>query len=149
MVTLVVATHGNLSEALIHTGKMIFGNMEHVEQVTFNPGEGLENLLAKYTALSSRFDDDGALFLVDLFGGSPYNAASRFVARQPNMDVVTGVNLPMFIEVLGKRLSGGTVEDLVKTAKSSGTEGIKSFRDIFSKQKIANSAKEDEGDALG
>ncbi|RYL93835.1 PTS mannose transporter subunit IID [Sporolactobacillus sp. THM7-4] len=149
MVAIVVATHGNLSESLIETAGMIFGNMENVEQVTFRPGEGIENLLEKYTAITERFDDDSVLFLVDLFGGSPYNAAGRFVARRKKMDIVTGVNLPMLVEVLGKRLGGGTIEELVQTAKQAGTEGIKSFRDVFAQLKMANSAKEDEGDELG
>jgi PTS system, mannose/fructose/sorbose family, IIA component len=149
MVSVVIATHGTLSEALIGSAKMIFGTIERVDPVTFKPGEGIENLLNKYSAISTHFDDDGVLFLVDLFGGSPYNAASRFVARHEKMDVVTGVNLPMLIEVLGKRMAGGKLEELVQTAKQAGSEGIKSFREVFSHQKIANAAKEDKGDVLG
>ncbi|SFG46751.1 PTS sugar transporter subunit IIA [Sporolactobacillus nakayamae] len=149
MVAIVIATHGDLSDALMGTAKMIFGNIENVAQVTFKPGEGIENLLDKYQAASESLEDDHILFLVDLFGGSPYNAASRFVARKENMDIVTGVNLPMFVEVLGKRLAGGTLEELVQTAKTAGADGIKSFKEIFSHQTLANSAKEDEGDELG
>ncbi|MCO7175777.1 mannose/fructose/sorbose PTS transporter subunit IIA [Sporolactobacillus kofuensis] len=149
MVAIVIATHGNLSEALIGTAKMIFGNMENVAQVTFKPGEGIENLLDKYQTVSEGFEDDQILFLVDLFGGSPYNAASRFVARKETMDIVTGVNLPMLVEVLGKRLAGGSLEELVATAKLAGADGIKSFKEIFTHQKLANSAEEDEGDELG
>ncbi|TGA98903.1 PTS mannose transporter subunit IID [Sporolactobacillus shoreae] len=149
MVTIVIASHGNFSEALIGTAKMIFGNMENVDSVTFNPGEGAENLLEKYMAASNYFDDDGALFLVDLFGGSPYNAASRFVARRENMEIVTGVNLPMLVEVLGRRMAGGTLTELVQTAKQAGAEGIKSFREIFARQKMADFSKDEEGDELG
>jgi PTS system mannose-specific IIA component/PTS system mannose-specific IIB component len=149
VVAIVIATHGDLSDALMGTAKMIFGNIENVAQVTFKPGEGIENLLDKYQTASESLEDDHILFLVDLFGGSPYNAASRFVARKENMDIVTGVNLPMFVEVLGKRLAGGTLEELVQTAKLAGAEGIKSFKEIFSHQTLANSAKEDEGDELG
>jgi PTS system mannose-specific IIA component/PTS system mannose-specific IIB component len=149
VVAIVVATHGNLSEALIGTAKMIFGTMEHIAEVTFKPGEGIENLLDKYQSASDELGDDQVLFLVDLFGGSPYNAASRFVARKEGMDVVTGVNLPMLIEVLGKRLAGGSLEELVQTARTAGADGIKSFKEVFSHQKIANSAIEDEGDELG
>ncbi|MET1249369.1 mannose/fructose/sorbose PTS transporter subunit IIA [Sporolactobacillus sp. STCC-11] len=149
MVAIVIATHGDLSDALIGTAKMIFGNLENVAHVTFKPGEGIENLLEKYQKVRDGFDDDHILFLVDLFGGSPYNAASRFVAREQHMDIVTGVNLPMFVEVLSKRLAGGSLEELVETAKHAGTDGIKSFKEIFSHQTLANSAKEDEGDELG
>ena len=47
-------------------------------------------------------------------GGSPYNAAARFAAQREDADVVTGVNLPMLIEVLGRRMLGGTLPELVE-----------------------------------
>lgn len=150
MITVVIAAHGNLSESLIGTARMIFGNMENVEQVNFKPEEGIEHLIARYTAATEKVGgNDSVLFLVDLFGGSPYNAASRFVAHKENMDIVTGVNLPMVVEVLGKRLMGGTLEDLVQIAKHAGVDGIKSFREIFSHQEMANCALEEKGDVLG
>ena len=37
--------------------------------------------------------------MVDLFGGSPFNAASRIAIKNDNIDIVTGVNLPMLLEV--------------------------------------------------
>ena len=41
--------------------------------------------------------------MVDLFGGSPFNAASIIAMKNSNMEIVTGVNLPMILEVLGSR----------------------------------------------
>ncbi|MFT8871972.1 MAG: PTS sugar transporter subunit IIA [Sporolactobacillus sp.] len=152
MVTIIVAAHGQLAAAFINTAKMIFGNIEHTKAVTFEPGEGIENLLEKYQDVihsSEQIPGNEVLFLTDLFGGSPYNAASRFAARQPHMDIVTGVNLPMLIDVLARRMAGGTLADLVSTAKQSGTDGIRSFREWFDKQQIVNSAKAEEGDELG
>lgn len=62
-------------------------------------------------------------------GGSPYNAGARFAAERPDTDVVSGVNIPMLIEVISsKGRKSATLESLVKKAKSAGTKGIRSFQ---------------------
>ena len=72
--------------------------------VTFKPGEGIENLVEKYNKLINELDcTDGVLFMVDLFGGSPFNAASIIAMKNDNMEIVTGVNLPMILEIFGSR----------------------------------------------
>ncbi|CAM3143473.1 PTS sugar transporter subunit IIA [Sporolactobacillus spathodeae] len=148
MVTVVIAAHGELAEALVHTASMIFGNMEDVASVTFKPGEGVENLLNKYSVIIPDTQKD-VLFLVDLLGGSPYNAASRFVADKKNMDIVSGVNLPMLVEVLGKRLGGSDLKAMVQTAKKAGVDGIQAFHEWFDEQQMVNSTRAEEGDELG
>lgn len=51
---------------------------------------------------------DGVLIMTDLFGGSPCNVAAHLLDR--HVEVVTGVNLPMLLEVLGNRQSYGPGE---------------------------------------
>ena len=65
--------------------------------------------------------------LVDLFGGSPYNAASRVASERNNTDIVTGINLPMLLEVLDAK-DGASLDELVETAKEVGVAAVKSFR---------------------
>ena len=43
----------------------------------------------------------GVLLLTDMFGGTPTNIASMFL-DDDNVDVVTGVNLPMVIKLAGQ-----------------------------------------------
>ena len=65
---------------------------------------------------------------MDLFGGSPYNAASRIVATCEQADVLTGVNLPMLLEILDSRDDSSTVASLVQAAHAAASEGMRSFR---------------------
>ncbi|TCW31588.1 mannose/fructose/sorbose-specific phosphotransferase system IIA component, partial [Thermohydrogenium kirishiense] len=71
---------------------------------------------------------DGALFLVDLFGGSPYNAAIVLANENEKMDVITGVNLPMLIEAYARR-SSETLDDLVEHLKEASKLGIRNFKE--------------------
>ncbi|WP_297422233.1 mannose/fructose/sorbose PTS transporter subunit IIA [Clostridium sp.] len=125
MISVIIGTHGKFSEEILKSAEMIFGSQENVGSVTFMPGEGLENLVEKYNNLIKELNSsDGVLFLVDLFGGSPYNAASIIAMKNENMEIVTGVNLPMILEVLGSR-DFSSLSELMNIAENSGKDAIK------------------------
>lgn len=128
MIGIIIGTHGKFSKEIVKSAEMIFGQQENVKPVTFEPGESPDDLVEKYKAEMKELDySDGLIFFVDLFGGSPYNAASRIVLEEENMDIVTGVNLPMLLEVFASK-SFSTVTELVDIAKNSGSSAIKSFK---------------------
>ena len=127
MIALIVSTHGNFSEELVKSSEMIFGSQTNVGVVTFKPGEGTDNLVDKYNTLINELDcTDGILFMVDLFGGSPFNAASILALKNNKMEIVTGVNLPMLLEVFGSR-DFSSLSELTSIAQSAGKESIKQF----------------------
>ena len=127
MIALIISTHGNFSEELVKSSEMIFGSQTNVGVVTFKPGEGTDNLVDKYNTLINELDcTDGILFMVDLFGGSPFNAASILALKNNKMEIVTGVNLPMLLEVFGSR-DFSSLSELTSIAQSAGKESIKQF----------------------
>lgn len=128
MTHLIVAAHGKFSEEIVNSAAMVFGEDENTHVVTFLPGEGGDDLVAKYNAiLDSLPAEEPVLFLVDLFGGSPYNAAARVATNRDNTDIVTGISLPMLLEVLDAKDSA-SLEELAETAKEVGVAAVKSFR---------------------
>jgi len=139
MIALIVATHGEFSREIVRSAEMIFGEQQNIAAVTFKPGEGLEDLKNKYEqALKELETQDGVLFLVDLFGGSPFNAAAALISAEENMDMITGVNLPMLIECLARR--GNTaLEPLVDAISQTAVEGVKSL-----KKTLKNNEEEDD-----
>ena len=129
MIHLIVACHGRFAEELVNSAAMVFGEAEDVHAVTFMPGEGPEDLIRKYEAIiAATGSADDVLFLVDLFGGSPYNAAVRLASAHEGMDVLSGVNLPMLLELLDSRDENSTVPQLVESAYNASREGTKTFR---------------------
>lgn len=130
MIAIIVAAHGELADELLKSSALISGEQENVTAVAFVPGEDQSHLLAKYTDAISHMDaSEGVLFLCDLFGGSPFNAASRMAANESNWDVVTGVNLPMLLELFGLR-SGSTLSQLAESAKQAGIVGVQSLKSL-------------------
>ena len=125
MISVIIGTHGTFSEEILKSAEMIFGAQENVGSVSFKPGEGVENLVEKYNELISKLDStDGVLFMVDLFGGSPFNAASLIAMKNDNMEIVAGVNLPMILETLGSR-EFSSLSELLVIAENSGKEAIR------------------------
>ena len=129
-VSIIVAAHGSAAPELLATARMILGPFEQVTPVEFLPGQGPDDLIAEYQKIADTYPPgEPLLLLVDLFGGSPYNAGARFAAERPDTDVVSGVNIPMLIEVISnKGRKSATLESLVKKAESAGTKGIRSFQ---------------------
>lgn len=149
MTHLIVATHGKFSEEIVNSAAMVFGEDENTHVVTFLLGEGGDDLVAKYNAIIANLpENEPVLFLVDLFGGSPYNAAARVAANRENTDIVTGISLPMLLETLDAKDSA-SLDELVETAKEVGVQAVRSFRnpEPVTIAKSAESAVENEEDS--
>ncbi|WP_373819925.1 mannose/fructose/sorbose PTS transporter subunit IIB [Glaesserella sp.] len=128
MVHLIIATHGKFSAELVNSAQMVYGEVDNLSVVTFVPGEGQDTLIGKYKSIISGFKTDTpVLFLVDLFGGSPYNAAARVVAERPQDDIVTGVNLPMLLEVMDASADAKSAQELATLAKEVGQLSVKTY----------------------
>ncbi|MNB73268.1 PTS system mannose-specific EIIAB component [compost metagenome] len=128
MIGIIVAAHGQYAKELLRSTSVVFGELHNVAAVTFEPGESVSGLHQKLKEAMDTLEwSDGVLFLVDLFGGSPYNAASRIAAETENADIVSGVNLPMLVDVLVGRESE-PLSRLGELAIAAGQNSMKSFR---------------------
>lgn len=128
-IAIIIGTHGGAAEQLLKTAEMILGKQENVSYIDFVPGENADTLVDKYNERISQLDtSDGVLFLVDMWGGSPFNAANRIVNDNEKYDVITGVNIPMLLDLFMARDDSPSMQELVATAIESGKAGIKAYR---------------------
>lgn len=106
MIPSTVACHGRFADELAKSAAMVYGEAERVHTVTFMPDEGPDDLLRKHEEFVAAGDSpeaEAVLLLVDLSGSSPYNAVVRLLSAHESMDVLSGVNLPMPLELLDCR----------------------------------------------
>lgn len=130
MFGIIVGTHGIFAQELLKSCEMICGEQKNVRAVTLIPGEGPDDVVKKYEAAIAELDcDGGVLFLNDLFGGSPYNAACRLVISNEAYGIVTGVNLPMLIEMCSAQMmdDGSDIKALMEKAVEAGKNGTQTF----------------------
>lgn len=127
MVGIILASHGEFANGLMQSGAMIFGEQPNVAACVLHPSEGPDDIKAKMQAAIDSFDDQTeVLFLVDLWGGTPFNQAnSLFEAHKENWAIVSGMNLPMLIEAYAARLSMEKAQDVAKAILGTAKEGVK------------------------
>jgi len=115
MVGIIIASHGEFADGIKQSGSMIFGNQEKVESVTFMPSEGPEDLQRKLREAVDKLETEEILFLVDLWGGSPFNQANILFEEDPeHRAIVAGLSLPMLIESYASRFSMNTSHEIAK-----------------------------------
>ena len=128
MVSIVLASHGKFAEGIKDSGGMIFGPQEGVVAVTLTPDMGPDDLHQKILdAIATLEDQEHVLFLVDLWGGTPFNQISRVLEEEGKEDwvAVTGLNLPMLIAAYGSRLGVDTAAEVAKEIYSEARMGVK------------------------
>lgn len=127
MVGIILASHGEFATGVLQSASMIFGEQENVAAVTLMPSEGPEDVKRKMEEAISSFDNqDEVLFLVDLWGGTPFNQASSLLeGHKDNWAIVAGMNLPMIIESYASRFSMESAHDIAKHVLATAKEGVK------------------------
>lgn len=127
MVGIIIASHGEFAQGILQSGSMIFGEQEKVQAVVLMPSEGPDDLKAKLKAAIATFDEeDEVLFLVDLWGGTPFNQAnSLFEEHKDKWAIVSGLNLPMLIEAYASRFSMNSAQEIATHILETAKEGVR------------------------
>ncbi len=132
MIGIILVCHGKMAFGLLDAMQMITGEQEACRAVGLEETESVENLMEKVqTALDEIGSEEGTLILVDLFGASPFNTSARLVLTSPAkpIEVITGANLPMLVELAVQR-PGLSLAEAAELSLSSGVEGIRRLADL-------------------
>jgi PTS system mannose-specific IIA component len=116
-----------MAEGMIDAARMIVGKMEGVISVSLKEKDSIEDLMGRIeVALNDVDKGDGILILVDAFGASPFNASARLAMSRKNIEVITGMNLPMLLELAVQR-QGQDLATVAQIALEAGTTGIRTL----------------------
>lgn len=126
MVGIILASHGEFAEGIHQSGSMIFGEQANVKPCILKPSEGPQDIRKKMEDAIASFDQqDEILFLVDLWGGTPFNQASALKDEHESWAIVTGLNLPMLIEAYASRMSMDTAHEIAMHIAKTAKEGVR------------------------
>jgi PTS system mannose-specific IIA component len=136
MVGILIVTHRQLAEALLAASDLILGRIEKVVAVSLDPsatpGELRQQIAEGLAKLNST---DGVLILTDMFGGTPSNLSLSFL-KQGQIEVISGVNLPMLIKVTQLRQGQyANLREMALTLQESGQQGITVASELLHKNK--------------
>ncbi|MEQ0562276.1 PTS mannose transporter subunit IIAB [Amycolatopsis sp. NEAU-NG30] len=120
-VPIILAGHGRLPSGVGEAAEMILGPQSRLKVCELSPHDSPEEFGARVLALAG--DADGVLVLADLHGGSPFNAVRALAAAaRPRIELVSGLNLPMLLEVLLHTTDD--VTELAGVARAAGRDGV-------------------------
>lgn len=116
--TIIVATHGRFGEELVRSAEMIIGATENVHTLSLLPEKSFEDFYAEAREVFEAIEGP-TIALLDLFGGTPSNVLTA-LTKQYGHKVLSGVNLPLFIDLYMKGMTAETI-DLDKLVAESFT----------------------------
>ena len=128
MVGIVLASHGGFADGIAQSAQMLFGEQSDFAHVILTPDEGPDDIKAKMEeAIASFSSQDEVLFLVDLWGGTPFNQANGLAEQHENWAIVSGMNLPMVVEALTQRMvnAEATAHEIATAVVGPAKDGVK------------------------
>lgn len=124
MIGFILTGHGQFSTGLASAIDMVAGEQPAFAIVPFEGDHAAEYGDELRTAIEKMHAEcEGMLVFVDLLGGTPFNQAMMISQDLDNIEVVTGTNLPMLLELVLTR-DGADLSDLADQAVAVGQGGI-------------------------
>lgn len=122
----VVVTHADYGAHLLHAAEFILGPQTGCAALCVDNTQSVDAIVERLKEAVVRCNEGaGVLLVTDMFGGTPTNLSLSLLGQEPplcDLEVVTGVNLPMLLKALGARHLGP--EQLAVEAKKAGGQGI-------------------------
>jgi mannose/fructose/sorbose-specific phosphotransferase system IIA component len=131
MVKILIITHGNLGKCLLETAELIAGKLENVHVLQKLQNESLVSTQAKVADILTKIStQDGVVILTDLLGGTPCNAAVP-ACRTFNVEVLTGVNLPMLLSAAFASRTSRNAAEIAQKASEEAQKSIINAKKLF------------------
>ncbi|GAB7080520.1 PTS sugar transporter subunit IIA [Megalodesulfovibrio paquesii] len=122
----VVVTHADYGAHLLHAAEFILGPQTGCAALCVDNTQSVDAIVDRLKDAVIRCDEgQGVLLLTDMFGGTPTNLSLSLLGQEPpicELEVVTGVNLPMLLKALGARHLAPAA--LAVEVKKAGGQGI-------------------------
>jgi mannose PTS system EIIA component len=146
MLGLVLVTHAPLGQAIAQCVEHVMGARPDGFEVVDVPGdENIDDTVERIQAAArSAHRGKGVVFLTDLFGATPSNAAVRAGAESLNLPsvLVSGCNLPMVLRFLGFR--DIALNEVAERLVMGGRNGIVSTGATAPQRQTFNPAQKDD-----
>jgi mannose PTS system EIIA component len=135
----VIVSHGQLANELLAAAETVVGDISHVTAVSIGWHDDVEMAQDQVQrAITSVSDGAGVLVMTDMFGGTPTNIAAMFL-KDGEVEIVTGVNLPMVIK-LASNNKDLSLSELAHEVESQGKQSIYRTGALLEPQKAKKDA---------
>lgn len=116
-------THGQFANELLAAAETVVGELSHIAAVSIGWHDDVELAQAEIErAIKNVSEGMGVLLLTDMFGGTPTNISAMFL-KQGEVEIITGVNLPMVIK-LASQNKEVSLDEMARDVELQGKQSI-------------------------
>ncbi len=135
----VIVSHGQVANELLSAAENVVGDLSHITAVSIGWHDDVEIAKEEIArAIKHVSQGVGILLMTDMFGGTPTNISAMFL-KENEVEIVTGVNLPMVIK-LASHTGDTTLSELAKDVEEQGKQAIYRTGALLEPQKIKKDA---------
>lgn len=119
----IIVSHGRLAEEILNALTIILGEAPNIEAISIGWYDDVEDSKKKISqSLKSVNQKNGVVIFTDMFGGTPSNLSFSFL-KNNQVEIITGVNLPMLIKFVSLQRSNN-LKEVVKKVVEQGKRNI-------------------------
>ncbi|MGB3862059.1 MAG: PTS sugar transporter subunit IIA [Candidatus Aminicenantaceae bacterium] len=119
----IIVSHGKLAEEILNTLTIILGETVNIEAISIGWYDDVEASKKKINESLKKVDQkNGVLIFTDMFGGTPSNLSFSFL-KDNQVEIITGVNLPMLIKFASLQRSN-SLQEVAKKVVEQGKKNI-------------------------
>jgi len=119
----VIVSHGKLAEEILNALTIIIGEAVNIEAISIGWYDDVEESKKKINkSLKSVDQKNGVVIFTDMFGGTASNLSFSFL-KNDQVEIITGVNLPMLIKFVSLQRSNN-LKEVVKKVVEQGKKNI-------------------------
>lgn len=127
----IAVSHGSYSKGLFDSVQMLVGEQENFVAYGLFPEQTVSTLTEQLEEeVKKTPKGEEILFLTDLFHGSPFNAVVSLM-RNYQFYHITGINLPLTVEVMMGRYADKSAEEICKGILGTAPDTVKYVNQLF------------------
>ena len=135
----VIVSHGQVAGELLAAAETVVGTLSHITAVSIGWHDDVEMAKDEISrAIDKVSEGAGVLLLTDMFGGTPTNISAMFI-KENEVEIVTGVNLPMVIK-LASQSKEATLIELARDVEEQGKQAIYRTSELLEPHKLKKDA---------
>ncbi len=128
-VGVILVTHVDYGAGLLRAAETILGPLQDCSSIQVDATLDVAETVSRLKEAVALLDQGkGVIILTDMFGGTPTNLSLSLLGGG-QIEVVTGVNLPMLLKVFENRRT--ELQNLAELALDAGRKGIVSAGSIL------------------
>jgi PTS system mannose-specific IIA component len=119
----IIVSHGKLGEELLNALTIILGEAPNIEAISIGWYDDVEDSKRKINQSLKKVDQkSGVVIFTDMFGGTPSNLSFTF-QKDGQVEIITGVNLPMLIKFVSLQRNNN-LKEVAKKVVEQGKKNI-------------------------